>query len=180
MNFRMQWQIQNPSVMMQQCTVRSIFDVFSRIYDDEKERAQTIQGHPHTLLGRRLGVVVEKGVISDGVISTSSRESMAYLLIREVKNEIGTGHSDPYNQASLAYRRYWAGVGKTDQMWLSLMLSWIEEKLVLHCYCILAIAGLWMCVLGGVFVQKTILRPLTDYVWLGGDPWRQSAQSHEY
>jgi len=96
--------------------VRSIFDVFSRIYDDEKERVQTIQGHLHTLLGRRLGVVVEKGVISDGVISTSSHESMAYLLIQEVKNEIGTGHSDPYNQASLAYRRYWAGVGKTNQM----------------------------------------------------------------
>ena len=37
MNFRMQWQIQNPSIMMQQRTMRSIFDVFSRIYDDEKE-----------------------------------------------------------------------------------------------------------------------------------------------
>jgi len=60
--------------------------------------------------------VVEKGVISDGVISTSCYESMAYLLIQEVKNEIGMGHSDLYNQASLAYRRYWAEVGKTDQM----------------------------------------------------------------
>ena len=89
--------------MMQQRTVRSIFDVFSQIYNDEKEQAQMIQGHPHTLLGRRLGVVVEKRVISDGVISTSCHESMAYLLIREVKNEIGTGYSDPYNQASLAY-----------------------------------------------------------------------------
>ena len=84
--------------MMQQRTVRSIFDVFSQIYNDEKEQAQMIQGHPHTLLGRRLGVVVEKGVISDGVISTSCHdESTAYLLIQEVKNEIGTGHSDPYN-----------------------------------------------------------------------------------
>ena len=78
--------------------VRSSFDVSSRIYDDEKERVQTIQGHLQTLLGRRLGVVVEKGVISDGVISTSCHdESTAYLLIQEVKNEIGTGHSDPYN-----------------------------------------------------------------------------------
>ena len=89
--------------------VRSIFDVFSRIYDDEKERVATIQEHLQTLLGRRLGVVAGQGVISDGVISTSCRTSTAYLLIQEVKNEIGTGHSDPYNQASLAYRRYWAG-----------------------------------------------------------------------
>jgi len=43
--------------------VRSIFDVSSRIYDDEKERVQTIQGHLQTLLGRRLEVVAEKGVI---------------------------------------------------------------------------------------------------------------------
>ena len=59
------------------------------------------------------------------------------------------------------------------------MLSWIEEKLVLHCCCpsiILAIAGPWMCVLGGVFVQKTITQPLTDYVWLGGDPFDSTRQ----
>ena len=59
------------------------------------------------------------------------------------------------------------------------MLSWIEKNLVLHCYCpsiILAIAGPWMCVLGGVFVQKTITQPLTDYVWLGGDPFDSTRQ----
>ena len=89
--------------------VRSIFDVFSRIYNDEKERVQTIQEHLQSLLGRKLAVVAEKGMISDGVISQSCHKSMAYLLIQEVKNEIGTGHSDPYNHASLAYRRYWAG-----------------------------------------------------------------------
>ena len=88
--------------------VRSIFDVFSRIYDDEEERVETIQEHLQTLLGRKLGVVVGQGVISNGVISTLCHTSMAYLLIQEVKNEIGTGHSDPYNQASLAYRKYWA------------------------------------------------------------------------
>jgi len=59
------------------------------------------------------------------------------------------------------------------------MLSWIEEKLILHCCCpsiILAIAGLWMCVLSGVFVQKTITQPLTDYVWLGSDLFDSTQQ----
>ena len=89
--------------------MRSIFHVFSRIYNDKKERVQAIQGHLQALLGRKLAVVAEKGVISDGVISQPCHESMVYLLIQEVKNEIGTGHSDPYNQASLAYWRYWSG-----------------------------------------------------------------------
>jgi len=33
-----------------------------------------------------------------------------------------------------------------------------------------------MCVLGGVFVEKTITQPLTDYVWLGGDPFDSTRQ----
>ena len=31
-----------------------------------------------------------------------------YLMIHELKNEIGESGSDPYNQGSLAYRRYWS------------------------------------------------------------------------
>jgi len=89
--------------------VRSIFDVFSRIYNDEKERVEKIKEHLEALLGRKLTVAMEMGVTSDGVMSQPCHQSTAYLLIQEVKNEIGTGHSDPYNQASLAYRKYWAG-----------------------------------------------------------------------
>jgi len=33
-----------------------------------------------------------------------------------------------------------------------------------------------MCVLSGVFVQKTITQPLTDYVWLGGNPFDSTRQ----
>ncbi|KAI0244943.1 hypothetical protein BJV78DRAFT_1339844, partial [Lactifluus subvellereus] len=76
----------------------------------------------------------------------------------EVKNEIGTANADPYNQASLAYRKYWADSSRDD----------IRTR----CYCpsiILAIAGPWLCVLGGVYLQKVVIQPLTDYVWLGGD-----------
>ena len=41
---------------------------------------------------------------------------------------------------------------------------------------ILAIAGPWVCVLGGVFVQKTITQPLIDYIWLGSDPFDSTQQ----
>ena len=40
------------------------------------------------------------------------------------------------------------------------------------CHCpsiILAIAGPWLCVIGGVYLQKAVIQPLTDYIWLGGD-----------
>ena len=33
-----------------------------------------------------------------------------------------------------------------------------------------------MCVLGGVFVNKAIIQPLTDYIWLGGDPFDSTRQ----
>jgi hypothetical protein len=41
-----------------------------------------------------------------------------------------------------------------------------------RCHCpsiILAIAGPWLCVIGGVYLQKAVIQPLTDYIWLGGD-----------
>lgn len=34
---------------------------------------------------------------------------------------------------------------------------------------ILAIARPWLCVLGGVYLQRAVVQPLTDYVGLGGD-----------
>ena len=33
-----------------------------------------------------------------------------------------------------------------------------------------------MCVLGGVLVDKAIIQPLTDYIWLGGDPYDSARQ----
>jgi len=33
-----------------------------------------------------------------------------------------------------------------------------------------------MCVLGGVFLAKAVIQPLTDYVWLGGDPFDPTRQ----
>jgi len=60
------------------------------------------------------------------------------------------------------------------------MLSRIEKDLINRSCCpsiILAIAGPWMCVLGGdEVVDKAIVQPLTDYIWLGGDPFDSTRQ----
>jgi len=39
-----------------------------------------------------------------------------------------------------------------------------------------AIAGPWMCVLGGVFIDKAIIQPLTDYIWLCGNLFDSTRQ----
>ena len=89
-------------------TITDIFGVFSQMYPKEKDRAEAINGHLRALLGRELTVVEADGVKFDGVVDQPCGRSKAYLIIMAVKNEIGTDHSDPCNQGSLAYQKYWA------------------------------------------------------------------------
>jgi len=47
------------------------------------------------------------------------------------------------------------------------------EKLRNACCCpsfLLAICGPYISILGAVFLENAVIQPLTDYVWLGGDP----------
>ncbi|KAF5363522.1 hypothetical protein D9756_000153 [Leucocoprinus leucothites] len=138
--------------------LRALFKAFAGIYDTKEKRIAAIDKHLRDLLGSQFIVVEGAGVKSDGVISQNCGATIAYLAIREIKNEIGTASTDPYNQGSLAYRKYWAGEP--------------QDAIRRNSHCpsiILAIAGPWLCVLGGVYLQKAVIQPLTDYVWLGGD-----------
>ncbi|KAF8340673.1 uncharacterized protein EI90DRAFT_2906735 [Cantharellus anzutake] len=140
--------------------VKDLFIAFARLYDTEDERIAVIDEYLFPLLGERFLTVIAPGVRSDGVIVQSCGGHTAYVAIREIKNEIGTPSADPYTQGSLSYRKYWAG----------------EDGAVIRarCYCpaiILAIAGPWLCVSGGVYLLRAVVQPLTDYVWLGGDPF---------
>ncbi|KAI0302816.1 hypothetical protein B0F90DRAFT_1712295 [Multifurca ochricompacta] len=37
----------------------------------------------------------------------------------------------------------------------------------------MAIAGPWMCIAGGIYLEKAIVQPLTDYIWLGSDAFKE-------
>ena len=89
-------------------SIRALFSTFAAIYDTEPKRIAAISPHLHALIGGTFVIVDAEGVKSDGIMSQPSCGSLAYLSLLEGKNEIGTGHSDPYNQGSLAYRKYWA------------------------------------------------------------------------
>ncbi|TFK62236.1 hypothetical protein BDN72DRAFT_903401 [Pluteus cervinus] len=139
---------------------RNFLEASAAIYPLEGDRLAAIDPHMGNLIGHRMRGVVGYGVTSHGVILQELKDTTAaFVALREAKNEIGTASSDPYNQASFSYRKYWAGA---------------EQKAIRErSYCptiIIAIAGPWFCVMGGVFGERVIVQPLTDYMWLGVDP----------
>ena len=87
--------------------VRNIMNAFSDIREDSNERASAIEEFLKTLLDRAFTSTTAKKVKSDGVMTQPCGQFTAYLMILEMKNEIGEGGSDPYNQGSLAYQKYW-------------------------------------------------------------------------
>ncbi|KAF8604048.1 hypothetical protein BDV93DRAFT_410490, partial [Ceratobasidium sp. AG-I] len=98
---------------------------------------------------------------ADGVIKFIDPNAglFAYCAIVEINNEIGTGKSDPSIQAAQSYARYWSEEN----------LSGFRRM----CCCpslIIAVAGPWMCVLGAVFLDRVVVQPLTEYIWLGHHP----------
>jgi len=78
------------------------------LHKDENKRASAIEGPLRILLDRAFIATRASKVESDGVIVQPCGRSIAYLMIQELKNEIGEGSSDPYNQGSLAYQKYWS------------------------------------------------------------------------
>ncbi|KAG8900464.1 hypothetical protein FRB99_006033 [Tulasnella sp. 403] len=100
--------------------------------------------------------VRQKAVKADRVVDTTRAEGKAFRLIVEVKNEIGSDQSDPSIQGALSYSHYWSSPEPFG-----------------HACClpsfILAIAGPWLCVLGGIALDRFTVEHLTDYIFIGGE-----------
>ncbi|CEL53119.1 hypothetical protein RSOLAG1IB_11251 [Rhizoctonia solani AG-1 IB] len=93
---------------------------------------------------------------SDGTVQTRNG---AYTLVVEVKNEIGTGGSDPSVQGAIAYAKYW---GQSQNEWLRCQSCCPSF--------ILAIAGPWMCILGGIMLEHPVVQPLTPFLPVANNP----------
>ncbi|KAB5590540.1 Kinase domain containing protein [Ceratobasidium theobromae] len=129
------------------------FPLSQNLYDDEAERRQKIKEDLGLLLGEVLVVSSAHGVQADG--STLGRGG-ASCIIMEMENEIGSGNSDPSVQAAQSYARWWK-----------------DKALLKKCCCpsiLIAIAGPWMCILGAVYLERLIVQPLTDFMWVGFNP----------
>ncbi|CAE6405663.1 hypothetical protein RSOLAG22IIIB_10241 [Rhizoctonia solani] len=131
------------------------------LYDTEPIRSKrTLR-----LLVGALGHPVTRDAISkcesDGVVTFTEKSSsqQAYAAVVEAKNEIGTGKSDPWVQAAQSYARYWSQTEMTG----------LRRATPCPCF-IIAIVGPWLCISGAVYLDRVVVQPLTDYVWLGKHP----------
>ncbi|KIJ51555.1 hypothetical protein M422DRAFT_776784 [Sphaerobolus stellatus SS14] len=140
--------------------VKALFQASANIYDSEDGRTQAITPVLIQLLGSAFtsADLENSESRSEDVIIQLCDTLVAYILIREINNEIEAGGADPYNQGALVYRKYWAEV-------LSELPSVNQNS-----YCpsiILAIACPWLCIAGAVYVERVVVQPLTNYICLG-------------
>jgi hypothetical protein len=153
----------------------------SAMYDNEAIRRATLEPHLGRILGNGMGTVVNPdGTWPDGAFSITLTNEIcesAVTLIKEEKNNIGDGGSDPSTQVGLSMARFWAQ-DQVDQCDFYLLLSaltllFYQHSGVRNNTCcptfLLATAGPWFTILGGIFTDKWIVQRLTDFIWVGLD-----------
>ncbi|CAE7183802.1 unnamed protein product [Rhizoctonia solani] len=143
--------------------VESLLIGSQELYDTDTTRWRVISGLLSAMLGYPIDSI-NRGE-TGGVVVFSKKYSIrkAYGVIIEVKNEIGTGSSDPWIQGAQSYSRYWSQEEMT------------ELRLATRCpSLIISIAGPWMCVSGAVYLDHVVVQPLTEYVWMGVHPQRDN------
>jgi predicted Ser/Thr protein kinase len=156
-------------------TVRKFIDFSCRFYSGEKERKEKLGRLFPTLFGQKFTEVPGPEVPSDDVIIASKGEYNAYVLILVLNNEVGTGQSDPFQQAGRAYQKYWSDPKSTYACWLLNFVKLTpifssDKDLRLKSYCptlLVSIAGPWICVAGGIYLKDAVVQPLTNYIWAG-------------
>ncbi|QRV96600.1 kinase domain protein [Ceratobasidium sp. AG-Ba] len=131
------------------------------VYACEAQRTLAVKNHLKSLLGvEAITVEPANSCTADGVIMTKSHVAIddpsAYLLVMEVKNEVGTGDSDPSIQGAKSYARYWSDDN----------LDYVRKASCCPSF-ILAIAGPWVCMLGAVWTENIVVHPFTEYIWMG-------------
>ncbi|KAF8323655.1 kinase-like domain-containing protein, partial [Amanita rubescens] len=134
----------------------------SAMYDNEAIRKAALEPHLGRILGNGMGTVMNPdGTWPDGAFSitlTNEICEFAVTLIKEEKNNIGDGGSDPSTQVGLSMARFWA----QDQH------SGVRNNTCCPTF-LLATAGPWFTILGGIFTDKWIVQRLTDFIWVGLD-----------
>lgn len=145
-----------PSAMYTHTT--TYFPTSQQLYEQEFGRDQSSHANLGELLGGLLSKTSKHRVEPDGM---SLGHDGAPCIIMEMKNEIGSGKSDPSIQAAQSYSRSWRD----------------PSHLLERCCCpsiLIAIAGPWMSILGAVFLDRPVIQPLTDYLWVGHNPAKPS------
>ncbi|KAJ2931074.1 hypothetical protein H1R20_g5986, partial [Candolleomyces eurysporus] len=136
--------------------VRELFNYTPR-FADESTRNETVLPILAKILGCSLDKVKNPDTMTpDGIYAVNVENVPVPFLIIELESELGDGGSDPSTQAGL-----------------SMKCTWIQDdsrKLIRErCCCptfLIAGAGPWFTIMGGVFTDKVIVQRLTDMMWL--------------
>ncbi|KAF8316230.1 uncharacterized protein EI90DRAFT_3173059 [Cantharellus anzutake] len=126
------------------------------IYRSEEERRLKIKPILGKIIGRSLLAVRNDDFTApDGSVMGSHPGPASYILVNEGKKEIGDGGSDPSTQAAFSFlRRY-----QQEE----------AQDIAQRCCCptfLVAQAGPWFAILGGVITSQCIVQRLTDFLWL--------------
>ncbi|KIJ62128.1 hypothetical protein HYDPIDRAFT_176673 [Hydnomerulius pinastri MD-312] len=117
--------------------------------DHLKHSLQKVIGHPLIFAGNG------DKTAPDAVGVSSYNEVTTYLVVSEEKKEFGDGNSDPSIQASFSYLR--------------IFCQEENRNLRLRCCCpvlIIAHAGPWLTIMGGIITSRCIVQRLTDFLWI--------------
>ncbi|KAI6032323.1 hypothetical protein BKA83DRAFT_2398507 [Pisolithus microcarpus] len=134
--------------------VREAVKLFAVINTNESSRRERLKNTIEEILDRRTIYAANSDKTSpDGVVL--SRDHLAYLVVYEEKNKFGDGNSDPSTQGAFSYLRIFCRKE--------------NRTLLLKTCCpvfIVAHAGPWLTILGGVITSKCIVQRLTDFLWV--------------
>ncbi|KAI0083125.1 hypothetical protein BDY19DRAFT_998832 [Irpex rosettiformis] len=134
----------------------------SAYYETSHDRMSGIHLCLQDLLGTPLGMLnTNDVVVSDAVVHACTDHSPRHVpaLILAVINEFSVGEETALSLASAAYQKFWS--------------SESNDFLRQITYCptlLVAIAGPWLCVAGGVYLDKPNIQLLTNYNWTGARP----------
>ncbi|KAH7923002.1 hypothetical protein BV22DRAFT_1113588 [Leucogyrophana mollusca] len=139
------------------CRTAELMNQFAAIHSSERERRFYIRALFENIVGCQFWNLRDiDHTMPDGVVVCPLEGfTVSYLALDEDKNEIGDDSSDPSTQAALSYLR--------------LLCRQENETLRLKSCTpmfLIAQAGPWLAILGGIITSRCIVQRLTDFIWV--------------
>ncbi|KIK15018.1 hypothetical protein PISMIDRAFT_115941 [Pisolithus microcarpus 441] len=139
--------------------VRQAIESFALIHPPELARRRSLTPILQELIGLPIIVATNiDGTPLDGVVLGSlGQTECTYLavVVYEAKNEFGDGASDPSAQGAFSYLRIFCQDNNRN----------IRLRTCCPAF-IIAHAGPWLTILGGIITSKCVVQRLTDCVWV--------------
>lgn len=138
--------------------VYDLVDSSAVIYHSEVQRRDFLKPIMQKLTGHStIFTQNADGTAPDGVVLVpQEHKGFVHLVVYEEKKEFGDGGADPSTQAAFSY---WHIFTQKDAAIHTLRLATCCPVFII------AHAGPWLAILGGIITTRCIVQRLTDYLW---------------